>query len=111
MSSLLSGVDKDTIKLVRRWRSDAIFRYLHAQALPLIQPLAEKMLNEGIFTLKPGDLTPEAAERMLQDAPTAPGQQFFTEILPDEDDDDTLQFTHEPTSFTYTHLKLLAPSP
>jgi hypothetical protein len=63
MALLLGGTDRDTMKLVGRWRSDAIFRYLHSQALPLIAPLASTMLRHGVFTLMPGGLTPAAAEQ------------------------------------------------
>jgi hypothetical protein len=54
MALLLGGTAKDTMKLVGRWRSEAIFRYLHSQALPLIAPLASTMLQHGVFTLMPG---------------------------------------------------------
>ena len=37
MALLLDGMDPDKIRIVGRWRSDAMFRYLHAHALPLIQ--------------------------------------------------------------------------
>ena len=36
MALLCGRVDRDVIKLVGRWRSDAMFRYLHAQAVPLV---------------------------------------------------------------------------
>jgi hypothetical protein len=50
MSLLLAGVDKTTIQLVGRWKSDAIFTYLHSSALPLIKDHACKMLRHGRFT-------------------------------------------------------------
>jgi len=37
MALLLGGMDPDKIRIVGRWKSDAMFRYLHAHALPLIQ--------------------------------------------------------------------------
>jgi integrase len=88
MALLLGGTDKDTIKLVGRWRSDAIFRYLHAQALPLVAPLANTMLRHGNFQLMPGGLTPAEAERLLQAHPVEPGQAFHIETPPDEGDVD-----------------------
>ena len=88
MALLLGGTDKDTIKLVGRWRSDAIFRYLHAQALPLVAPLANTMLRHGNFQLMPGGLTPAEAERLLQAHPVEPGQAFHIKTPPDEGDVD-----------------------
>ncbi len=37
MALLMGGKDADEIRIVGRWNSDAMFRYLHAHALPLIQ--------------------------------------------------------------------------
>lgn len=54
MALLCARVDKHVIQLVGRWKSDTVFRYLHAQALPLITPLARQMLNSGAYTLVPG---------------------------------------------------------
>ena len=62
MALLCGKVDADTIRLVGRWKSDAMFRYLHAQALPLIRDLASTMLTHGNFTLLPGtDVPPHVA--------------------------------------------------
>jgi hypothetical protein len=60
MLLLLAGVDSDTRKIVGRWRSDAMFRYLHAQTQQLVAPLAKKMLAEGDFRLLPSGLPPKA---------------------------------------------------
>jgi hypothetical protein len=84
------------MKLVGRWRSDAIFRYLHSQALPLIAPLASTMLRHGVFTLMPGGLTPAAAEQLLEAHPPALGQSTYLDTSPDEgdiDDPDSLLHT------------------
>lgn len=51
MALLCARVDTDLIQLVGRWRSDAMFRYLHVQASPLTSPLAPLMLRFGSFTL------------------------------------------------------------
>jgi hypothetical protein len=40
MSLLCAKVDTDTIRLLGRWRSDEMLRYLHIQAFPLLVPLA-----------------------------------------------------------------------
>ena len=53
--------------LVGRWKSDAMFRYLHAQALPLIRDLAATMLTHGNFTLLAGSDVPPHVAPMLAD--------------------------------------------
>ena len=66
MALLCGNIDTDVIKLVGRWKSDAIFRYLHAQALPIITDLSRTMLKHGRFTLLPGSNIPPAAVPILQ---------------------------------------------
>jgi hypothetical protein len=68
MALLCGRVDTDIIKLVGRWRSDAMFRYLHAQALPLIHNLASVMVRHGSFTLAPGAFEPNNALNLIQAA-------------------------------------------
>ena len=64
--ALLCGrVNADTIRLVGRWRSDAMFRYLHAQALPLIRGLKRIMLTHGAYTLLPGTDIPQPAAQLV----------------------------------------------
>ena len=53
MALMCAGVPTDTIKLVGRWRSDAVFRYLHTQAAPLVGPLASSMATHGRYALVP----------------------------------------------------------
>ena len=53
MALLCGGVDNDRIRLLGRWRSDAMFRYLHTQAPPLMAGLAPAMLRGGRFRLTP----------------------------------------------------------
>jgi hypothetical protein len=53
MSLLCAKVDTDTIRLLGRWRSDEMMRYLHVQAFPLLAPLAAQMLHHGHFSLMP----------------------------------------------------------
>ena len=44
-TALLQGkVPLELIKLVGRWRSDEVFKYLHAQSEPLMNPLSSAML-------------------------------------------------------------------
>ncbi len=51
MALLLAGVDPDKIRIVGRWRSDAMFRYLHAHAEPLVRGNARLMFSGGHYTL------------------------------------------------------------
>jgi hypothetical protein len=51
MALLLGGLDPDKIRIVGRWRSDAMFRYLHAHALPLIQDNSRLMFQGGHYSL------------------------------------------------------------
>ena len=51
MALLLGGVDPDKIRIVGRWKSDAMFRYLHAHALPLIQDNSSIMYTAGHYSL------------------------------------------------------------
>jgi hypothetical protein len=45
-TALLQGkVPIELIKLVGRWRSDEVFRYLHTQSAPLMSPLANTMFS------------------------------------------------------------------
>jgi hypothetical protein len=69
MALLCGNVDANTIRLVGRWRSDAMFRYLHAQALPLVNQLARTMLAHGNFSLAPGADIPAPAAPLIALAP------------------------------------------
>ena len=53
MVLLLSNVDTDKIKLLGRWRSDAMMRYLHTTARPLVQGFAANMVNNGDYAQIP----------------------------------------------------------
>jgi hypothetical protein len=65
MALLCGNIDTDVIKLVGRWKSDAIFRYLHAQALPIVTNLSRVMVQHGAYTLLPGSNLPPAAHHVL----------------------------------------------
>ena len=69
MALLCGRVDSDHIKLVGRWRSDAMFRYLHAQTLPIIRRLAATMVEHGAFTLAQGATTPASVDSLLDSVP------------------------------------------
>jgi hypothetical protein len=53
MALLCADVDTDKIRLLGRWRSDEMLRYLHVQALPIIAPLSSLMVRHGFFSLLP----------------------------------------------------------
>ena len=53
MALLCANVDHDRIKLVGRWRSDAMLRYLHVQAAPVMKHFARAMITDGEFSLIP----------------------------------------------------------
>ena len=55
---LCAGVDTDVIRLLGRWRSDEMLRYLHTQAIPVMRDFARKMLAGGNFTLIPNQTVP-----------------------------------------------------
>ena len=51
MALLLGSVDPDKIRILGRWRSDAMFRYLFGHALPLIQDNSSIMFSGGHYQL------------------------------------------------------------
>jgi hypothetical protein len=57
MALLVSDVDTDIIQLLGRWRSDAMFRYLHLQAEPITRDFARRMFQAD-YTIVPGQLVP-----------------------------------------------------
>jgi hypothetical protein len=58
MALLLAQVDTDVIRLIGRWRSDEMLRYLHLQAQPVMLNFARRMLQGGVYTLLPGQDVP-----------------------------------------------------
>ena len=53
MALLCAGVDSDRIRLIGRWRSDEMYRYLHVQAQPVMNGMSAAMLRGGSFHLSP----------------------------------------------------------
>ena len=53
MALLCAGVDTDRLRLIGRWRSDEMYRYLHVQAQQIMNGLAAAMLRGGNFRLTP----------------------------------------------------------
>ena len=51
MALLLGGVDANTIKMLGRWRSDEMMRYLHTSARQLVHKHASTMLASADYTL------------------------------------------------------------
>jgi hypothetical protein len=54
-----SNVNPDKIRLIGRWRSDEMLRYLHVQVFPVVARFAPTMLQHGHYSLIPN--TPLAA--------------------------------------------------
>lgn len=54
MTLLCAGIDRDRIRLIGRWRSDELFRYLTVQTQPIMTGIAAYMLRGGAFRLAPG---------------------------------------------------------
>jgi hypothetical protein len=55
MALLCAHVDHDTIRLIGRWRSDEMLRYLHAQAQPVMHDFARRMVLGGHYTFLPNN--------------------------------------------------------
>ena len=58
MALLCAQVDSDKIRLLGRWHSDEMFRYLHVQAQPLMKDFAKLMVSGGNFILTPNHMVP-----------------------------------------------------
>ena len=54
---LVARVDTDIIRLLGRWRSDEMMRYLHLQAAPVMADYSRRMLHAD-FKLHPHQLVP-----------------------------------------------------
>ena len=58
MALLCGKVDFDLIKLLGRWHSDAMIRYLHMQAQPIMKQFAKAMFNHGQYDFLPTETVP-----------------------------------------------------
>ncbi|CAJ1945366.1 unnamed protein product [Cylindrotheca closterium] len=56
MALFNSHVDSNTIRLIGRWQSDAMLRYLHLQAQPVMQGFASRMLQDGDYVFVPNEV-------------------------------------------------------
>jgi hypothetical protein len=58
MAMLCAGIDSLIIKMLGRWRSDEMLRYLHLQATPVSASIANRMRQNGDFTFLPNQQLP-----------------------------------------------------
>ena len=72
MAMLCAGIDSDRIRLIGRWRSDEMYRYLHVQAQPIMSGVATAMLRGGDFRLNLPSLPAPAAPVVPPGAPPFP---------------------------------------
>lgn len=59
MALLCARVDTDVIRLIGRWRSDEMLRYLTVQAEPVMRNYSRRMLTYGDFVLHPNSEVPQ----------------------------------------------------
>jgi hypothetical protein len=71
MALLCANVDPDTIRLLGRWRSDEMLRYLHVQAIPLVTPMASLMVRHGHFHFIPNNRVGERGAAGALEMPRA----------------------------------------
>jgi hypothetical protein len=55
MEMLCGRIDLINIRVMGRWHSDAMMRYLYIQAVPILNNYAIKMFNEGTYTFQPDE--------------------------------------------------------
>ena len=53
MALLCSGVEKDIISLIGRWRSGEMMRYLHVQAEPIMRNFSKLVISHVNYNLLP----------------------------------------------------------
>jgi hypothetical protein len=58
MAMLFGEIDINSIRMMGRWHIDAMMRYLHVQAQPIISNYTAKMFNEGTYTFQPNETVP-----------------------------------------------------
>jgi hypothetical protein len=58
MAMFAGDIDMNNIRLMGRWNSDAMMRYLHGQAQPIVGKFAAQMFNDGAFTFQPDETVP-----------------------------------------------------
>ena len=60
MALLCGNIDSDLIKILGRWHSNAMIRYLHQQAKPIMRRYTHAMYNNGTYTFLPSETVPQA---------------------------------------------------
>jgi hypothetical protein len=58
MALLHGKVDLSNIRMMGRWHSDAMMRYLHVQAQPILGKYAARMFNKGTYSFLPDETVP-----------------------------------------------------
>jgi hypothetical protein len=58
MALLCAGIDGDRIRLIGRWKSDEMYRYLYVQAQPVMSGVAAAMFRSGHYRILPGSTFP-----------------------------------------------------
>jgi hypothetical protein len=58
MALLHGKVDLSNIRMMGRWHSDAMLRYIHVQAHPTLGNYAARMFNEGTYSFLPDETVP-----------------------------------------------------
>ena len=80
---LCAGIDSDSVRLLGRWKSDAMLRYLRIQAAAHANNFAQKMLDHGAYTFH-GTSYKDAG--LPEQAP--PALHLLAAIEADDDSDD-----------------------
>jgi hypothetical protein len=58
MEMMCRKIDMNNIRMMGRWHSDAMMRYLHVQAQPIIERYTENMFNNGTYIFQPDETLP-----------------------------------------------------
>ena len=72
MAMLCGGIDSDRIRLIGRWRSDKMYRYLHVQSQPVMAGVAAIMLRGGNYRLHQEPSLPPSSSTLAPVAGEAP---------------------------------------
>ena len=58
MALLCSSIITDIIRLIGRWRSEEMLRYLYLQVEPLMRGFSKRMVTHGNYRMLPGQRVP-----------------------------------------------------
>ena len=78
---MCTGVDRDMIQLLGRWKSDAMLRYLRVAAAANTRSFAQRMLDHGSYTFAPAAHQVGAQYLVPEEAPAG-----LAAIISDTDD-------------------------